>query len=311
MISIPRTKIFWQRLFLILQGVPVLYLMVFLIFYGTVNYRDVVDKARVAALNRLMPSLDPMVVFITRGRPLKRESLNDYLMYYQAFNEIGPGRADVYGMMGFCYYYLGYDDKAIASYEQAAIFNPHFFWFYYNLATIYFKQGKYQKAIEYSQLAIDSDRETAVSFLNVSKPYADLVRLIENRYEFINNNYRQAQRQCFEMLIVSHYHLKEYPEILRIAKIAIEQTGARLDFFNFYSGLAAFELKQYPYALSYLHECMKINERYSEAFYYFALSHKALGRDALADQAMRIYTSLKASKAPDRPALDNIKVRIF
>ena len=269
------------------------------------------DKARVASLNRLMPSLDTMVDFIVRDKPLKKETLNDYLMYYQNFNAIAPGRADVYGMLGFCYYYLGQYEKAIANYEQATVFNPHFFWFYYNLTTIYFKQGKYQKAIEYSEMAIDSNRKTAVSFLNISKPYADLARLIENRYEVINNNYKIGERQCFEMLILGHYYLKEYPEILRIAKIAMEKTSGRHDFFNFYSGLAAFELKQYQYALVYLHECIKINDKYAEAFYYFALSQKALGREPLANQAMQIYTTLKASQAADRPQLDDIKVRIF
>ena len=71
-------KFFVQKFFWILQRSPILYLLAFLVFYRMVNYQDVIDRARVAALNRLMPSTETMVSFITRNQPLKKEILNDY-----------------------------------------------------------------------------------------------------------------------------------------------------------------------------------------------------------------------------------------
>ncbi len=294
-----------------LKRAVLLYAAGFLVFYGMVNFQDVTDKARVAALNRLMPNIDGLADFIATEKPLKRAYLEDWAMYYRAFEGIAGGRADTYGMLGFCSYYLGKIDKAIEYFEEAVIYNPHFFWFYYDLAVIYFEQGKYEKAIGYLQAAVDANPEATKAFLNITKPYLDLLTPFENKGEIVGGHYRRGRVQAFKMLILSHFYLKDYAQVAGLSLIALETLGEEKDFFNFYAGLAALELKEYPLALRYFQECIKSGKNYADAFYYFSVLNKLMGNDSLADQMMVTALGLRDAGAPERPELGTVKVSIF
>lgn len=295
----------------LLKRVPVLYFAGFLVFYSMVNYQDVTDKARVASLNRLMPSLDGLVLFIRENQPLKNSYLREWVMYYRAFEDISGPRADVAGMQGFAYYYLGQKDKAIKHFEEAIIGNPLFFWFYYNLAVIYYEQGEYAKALDYVQMAIDRDLETTNSFLNVSKPYNDLLQPFPNKADMLSSHFEEGRLQMFKMLILCHFHLKQYTHLISLAKVIAPEVKKDKYFFDFYTGMAALELKEYQGAVYYLEECVKSKERYADTFYYYSVVNKMLGNHAAADTLMTAALRLRQGGAPERPVLTGLKVRVF
>src|SRR3989338_4014880 len=94
------------------QGM-VVYLLLFLAFQHLVDY----ERLKVKALNQLRPnSVNYLRHFLyTDDRqsivdPIK---LRENLYYYSKVVEFMPGNPDAMGIMGFCYYYLREQDKAI------------------------------------------------------------------------------------------------------------------------------------------------------------------------------------------------------
>src|SRR3989338_9562781 len=94
-----------------------------------VDHEKVKARAMVVTLNHLIPSFDGIVELMENRGRANGERLKEYINYYQQIVEYIPQNADAYGMLGFCYYYLGKHEEALASYKKAAQFNPHSFWF--------------------------------------------------------------------------------------------------------------------------------------------------------------------------------------
>lgn len=295
----------------LIQRVPVLYLAGFLVFYSMVNYQDVTDKARVASVNRLMPSIDFLVDFIREEKSLSRSYMKEWVMYYRALREISGPRADVDGMLGFFSYYLGQKDRAIKYFEEAIIGNPLYLWFYYDMAVMYYEEGNYEKALEYVQLAVDRDEETTNSFLNVAKPYNDLLQPLQNKTDLLHDHFQMGRMQMFKMLILCQYNLKHYPQVVSLSQIAIATLKQEQHFFYFYSGLAALEMKEYRGAMFYFEECIKLSDKYADAFYYYSVTNKMLGNDLMANQLMTAAVMMRKHGAAERPVLDGLKVRVF
>jgi tetratricopeptide (TPR) repeat protein len=111
--------------------------------------------ARMAALNNLQPQ--PADYFLTLNNADAQPDRNKvlcYVDYYQYLLRVFPNLWDAYGMLGYCYHYLGDDARAVA-YLKTAIQNyPNYFWNYYNLAAIYIRQSNDEAAIDLLKQAL-------------------------------------------------------------------------------------------------------------------------------------------------------------
>ena len=87
-----------------------------------------------------------------------------------------PRNADAYGMLGFFYYYAEDYEKAVASYQKAIELNAYFFWFYYDMGVICFKNSRYVEAIEFFKKALEQRPEIALKIISSSPIYTSIIK---------------------------------------------------------------------------------------------------------------------------------------
>lgn len=96
-------------------------------------------------------------------------ALKQGIGYYEMIiNVLGPwGYA--YSKQGFCYYYLGDFEKALAMYDKAIELNPWDYWNYWDQAVIHWKRQKDEKAEEFFKKAIDTVPDTLHFYTKFAK----------------------------------------------------------------------------------------------------------------------------------------------
>jgi tetratricopeptide (TPR) repeat protein len=97
-------------------------------------------------LRSKQPVLDNLIKFIFEADRSKPESLNEYLAYYRLINEYFPELSDAYGMLGYCYFYLGELEKSREAFLKARELNKQYFWFSYDLGMVNLKLNKLDEA---------------------------------------------------------------------------------------------------------------------------------------------------------------------
>ena len=241
------------------------------------------------------------------------QSFQDYLHYYRKVAEYIPNRDDAFGLSGFCYYYLGQEYQAKKAYKKALEINKYFFWHYYNLAVIHFKNGQYEEVAALLKKALDIKPKMAVMVMLTSKIYNDIFGSVESLgdkpTESLGAGYADARR----MLVLSYYHLKDFENMLQVAEYSFRTKADPTMDFYFYAGLAAYEMKQYGRAIQIFQEMAEKNPLSCEAFHYIGLSARALGREDVARGALRQAERLrKKHTSYERINIeDKIKVQFF
>ena len=103
-------------------------------------------------------------------------NLNKWRRYFEQVTRLMPGMADAWGMLGFCYFHLGQQDKAVETIKKAIAINPNFWGFYYNLGVIYLQQNNFEQAAENFQKALSTAPQLNALFIKSSKIYSDIIR---------------------------------------------------------------------------------------------------------------------------------------
>lgn len=215
--------------------------VVFLVMTAAADFR----KTKVKRLNYIMPRSYKYLVDVAENQKgLNKARLKKYAYYYKMVIQQMPHRPDAYGMLGFCYYHLGKQKKAISFYEKAIELNPYFLGFYNDLGTIYFKNGDYRKALTFFEKAIKTKPQSALKFIySSSKICLPIIaeRLARSGSSFIEE-LRSTYRQSYELMILSYYHLKDYPKMFNASLYAMQSFSEDKDIFFYYQQLAAYEL---------------------------------------------------------------------
>lgn len=104
--------------------------------------------AKISALNYLQPQpFDYFWNLNMEHAPLDKKQMRYYADYYEDLLKTFPSLREANGILGYCYHYLGDDAKAEVYFKKAIQFEPEYTWNYYNLASIYILQSRYQEAI--------------------------------------------------------------------------------------------------------------------------------------------------------------------
>lgn len=302
----------WLKLwFLILFGAQksaVLYLLIFLL--GTRIFD--IDKIHVRILNSLLVPIDYLYELSMGEETFNKETFSAYLDYYKQFIKYSVYSADVLGMLGFCYSYMGDQPRAIGLYKEAIAQEPTFFWFHYNLGVIYFKQGQYSEAVTSFKRALSVDRKTTLTLASNSHILiyfgsSDKVDFPvkktptqEEVYLDMAKHLREGMRHCQEMIILSYFRMKEYSKMLKWVQTGIDHLEGDISFFYFYGGVAAYQLKNYSAALLFLNNCIEKDPGYAEAYYYLHLTLKAMEKNDQAIPPLMVYESLRALHPQER-----------
>jgi tetratricopeptide (TPR) repeat protein len=179
---------------------------IFLILCGTVFAvsRTIISqtkKLELTVLDRLRPSTFRHLCPHPDLRHLKV-----YEVYFQKVNDQFKGSLpDVNGMVGYCAYYRGDLKKSVESYQKALSINPHFFWYYYNLAVIYFQQKNYKDSQAMIDQALKLDlRETLFSIMSSSKVYMPLIKDYLPSLEGATKQFQEGTETLIRLAIAMH-----------------------------------------------------------------------------------------------------------
>lgn len=287
----------------------VLYLLVFLL--GTRIFD--LDKIHLRILNSLVVPVDYLYDLSKGNADFDKETFGSYLNYYKQFIKYSPYSADALGMLAFCYSYLGEQSKAVSLYKKAIFLEPAFFWFHYNLGVIYFQQQKYPQAAVSLKRAFSVDRTKTLGlisnshimiYLGPSESFNFPVKKAAAQrdvYLDMAHHLREGLGRCQEMLVLSYFRMKDYASMLKWAQAGIKHRQGDIPFFYFHSGVAAYQLEDYPKAAVFLNKCIEKDPGYADAYYYLSLTLKAMKKEDQAAAVLKICESLRAMYPQGRP----------
>ncbi len=294
------------------KRVVILYVVMFLIAYAVFDKKKVKAQNKVKELNEFYVNPDYLAYVFKNQKNFDKEELKKQVKYYEKINQYMPSRSAAYGLLGFCHYHLGNYDKAIDYYNKAIYLNPDFFWFWYNLGVVYFKNDQYQEAAVSLGKAVTSDVGKTSQFVQESKVYRPILsaQRITDR-EQLKNQLKEGYRDCYKMLILSQLQLKNYAEVVRIAEYATSSGFSEEDFFYYYLGITAFKLKQFKKAVFYFQECLNKNSHHAEAYYHLGLSLKALGHEKQSVIFLERATHVHKINGPTPSVKEEIRLNIY
>ena len=277
----------------------VLYLIFILIFYKGMHYESMMDNAFSESINRIMPRFNYFHEFVDKEDHFNVQRLKESVYYYQkVIDNVPYFKGESYAMLGFCYERLGEYQKAIQAYEKSIQLSPSFFWTYYDLGIIYFRQRQYKEARDYFQKALHQPLAMAVQIPLSSKIFRDILYLGtgETKFDF-KGSIDQGYHRAFVLLILSDQKLGDYSAMMQDSLRGLKGDLIADDVFLYYAGLAAYQLKIYDKALELLYPYTNKHPDRWQAFHYMALSLQGMGKKEAADFFMEISRQLK-TKAP-------------
>ena len=199
LINLKNFKIFVQ---FVLTRAAVAYAVVFLMSHVIIDYDKIKFGLGLRQLNFMMPnSYQELLEVENLHQQAKIERFQKYIDFYAKVVELLPQKAEAYGMLGFCYYYLGDVKSALQAFEEAHRVNPKFFWFSYNLGAIYFNLKDYPKAQEYFKQAVGNDINLSYSYiLNSREIYMPILKTFEKPEKEAESRLIQAYYFCQEQI---------------------------------------------------------------------------------------------------------------
>ncbi len=333
-----KLKISAKPLQFIFGRVAILYVLIPLILLSLPKWDVILAKAKIAALSRLTPDLAYYgfwAEYVTGKRKFNSQTIAEFENYderavrhpaeinwvdadalykfedyYDQLISYMPSRPDALAMMAYTHYLDGNIKKAIHYYEKAREWNVGFLWFNYNLGVLYYKQGEYQKAVEFFEQAVTTDPQGNMGFIYLSREFQFIASALKTD-DIIQRKLQEAYRRCYQLIVLGYYRAKNFPQLLFGASQAIQSELLPKDFYLFYAGLAAYELKDYKVAVSLLQQCLQINPNYAEGFHYLGLSLKELGKEALANQALEKAKAFGLQKTFAQVLEENMEPEIF
>lgn len=272
-----------QKIFVFLgRRMFVFYLIAILLIMSTFDYPATMNQVRLSVLNRLMPDFIHVAKFIEHHDRLDKSSLKDSVVCFREVVRYFPSFFEAWGILGFSYYYLGKTKQAIYAYERALEANPNNLWFYHDLGMIYFKNGEHEKAADYFKKALMVNADITLASILSSRVYIPIFQLMDGSDTIVADNIKKGYQHCYQMMVLLEYRSNRFEEALRGAQYAIKTNTEPKDFFYYFAGLAAYQLKDYKMSLYFLQESIKINPKNPESFHQLAILWRTLGKEELA-----------------------------
>ncbi len=290
------------------KRVGFLYLIIFLLFSFVIgnNFKVASD---IQALNRIMPSFEPLVKFNEQGKAIDDEILDQQVLYFKSVLRYMKGFSAAHEMIGLTYYLQGKEDLAEKSFAEASKNNPDMFWFFYNEGLLYYKKRNYTSAIERFQKALDCDPKRTLQFMFASKIYLPI--FIASKLDLGNTLAQRLQAgyaSAYRLMIDSYLQQDDYASALRYAMTGTQTNLDQHGIYHYYVGMSSYYLKDFKTAILYLQESVKKNPSYANGFYYLGMSIQAVGKEELANTFLE---QAKKLKTPQDPLEEDLKQKHF
>ena len=199
----------------------VFYLVVLAASFLIVDYKKVTFGVKIRYLNKIMPdSFYDLADFAEGQKKLTPERMLMYTHFYEKVVTFFPERADAFGMLGFCYYYLGRIDQAKIAYQRAAELNPDFFWFHYNLGLIAYNSNRYDEAVHFFNKALVVEQDSTLNYIKSSKViYRSILLDHQDFAQKTTMRLKKAYHEAHDLLQQSVFLEKNAPPAGTVLKI--------------------------------------------------------------------------------------------
>lgn len=228
-------------------------------------------------------------------------ALADYAKHKQKRDDFAL-TGQTQALTGFCFYYLGDHSRAITAYQKSLKTFPASYENHLNLGRIYFQKRNYLAAI-------NELRHAEINYLALAKNPPTFHDGTANLYHDIALQSFPEYIKIRKLLVLSHFHLAQSREMLSIATRSIlEQVDPQKSFFSYYAGIAAFQIKDYSLAATFLKQAIEKEPHFQPAYEFLSLCVDALGQKETAQdisrEAMRLREQNVIVPAPTEGLLD-------
>ncbi|MCD4779985.1 MAG: tetratricopeptide repeat protein [Candidatus Omnitrophica bacterium] len=253
------------------------YLLVLGLYHMNKNFYDedrAVKVNPIVELNRGKLTINDFEYLADYSRNLtilNKSRFKYYADYHEQIIALYPDKLDALGMAAYCHYQLGDFERALALYKKAIARYPRFFWFYFNRGRIYYERKSYQQAIDQFKVAHKCEANLAIRLIVSSKRiYTPMAAILFNNAAGLSQQLKAGFRDSLIFIVMGSYHTKNVKSILQYARVGISSQFDDTGFFSFWSGYAAFEMKQYPVAQTYFQESIARNPNLRDSFLYLS-----------------------------------------
>lgn len=297
----------------IFRRAVIFYIFIFLVVHLLVDYERVRFGLKIRILDNMMPDSFHYLIESVEGKELvDQNKLTPFFRFYAKVVGFFPEQSDAWGMLAFCYYHLKDYNRAVVGYQKAMTLEPDYFWYYYNLGTIYYKDNQYAKAAQYFHDAILMDPNEALTFtLNSNVIYRSILRNFKDPKRELMLRIQRGYHQAYLMAVLSCFKSKDYIKMFNVAQKAIKNKVHNYQIFYYFSGLALYQLKEYKKAVVLFNTYIKFDFQHPEPFQYLAWSYQNLGNQLAAQDALSKVSLLEDNKGYFDVPVSLITVRIF
>ena len=307
----PRLSAFLRPLQWLTSRIAVIYIVLFVLILTCVDIHTVEKRNKIRHLNGISPDFTQMNNFLTHQVPKPAMNWVPYKNYFELVLRYMPQDAIAQELLGYVYYYMGQENKAIALLKSASNFSDNLFWPNYNLGVIYYKKGMYEQSFDYMSKAIAANPQGTVGYMYSSVMYRQIFFRYSSKLD-VKEQLNDAFGLAYILMEASLQHLQRYDQMLMIAASAVSHKEFPYqDAHALYAGIACLELRQADKAVLLFERSLNLEKNNPLVYVYLAQIYKAIGKEQAGQELLKISQDIRMKNEGRFPYDQNIELRYF
>lgn len=181
------------------------------------EHNSIQEKSKLLTLSYYATSFSYFANIINGTQEPDKDQMGGAIYtYYQMANQLLPDIDSAHYLLGYCEYYRGNLDEALAQYKRSIDLDPYFFWSYYNLGVIYFRQGDFLNSAEVLSRAFSLKNEITLGVLHQNPFYQQIWRYIDDPGPILESNLSEGQKDAALLLADCLVRAGAGPQALQI-----------------------------------------------------------------------------------------------
>jgi len=175
------------------------------------------EKSKILTISYYYPGLSYFAHFIIGDeRPDKGRIGGSFHTYYQMAVDLMPNIDAAHFLLGFCEYYMGNPDEARLQFEKSVDLNPYYFWSYYNLGVIYFKQGDFLQSAVILNKTFTLKNEITLGILHQDPFYQQIWHYLDDPGQILESDLSEGKNDAALLLADCFVKAGARPQALQI-----------------------------------------------------------------------------------------------
>lgn len=290
----------------------ILLLAVALFAVAFVDYKKMSEHAWPSTLSRLRPSYAVLVNVVDQKKPFEETIFEDFIHYLSEVNKIVGQRFDADILLAYSKYQLGYKSAAQTLFVSAMERNPSYFWSYYNLGLLSYRNGDMANATSLLERAAFMDPELSLKFILTSRIFLPLTSEGGYNTARFHENIRKARVDCFHLLAHVYLAAAQFDKVIVISQKALE-TAKQDETANFYYYWATALMKkgEWMQAGQVFEKCLTLMPDHPEALAGLGIVMQQINQPILSASYMGRAQAAHSERGTALPDFQKLQLRVF